>query len=581
MTRRATYLVVPLYAVAAVALTWPLAIEAGRALPTLSGRIDPLLQAFLVGWDLKALATDPLHLFAVPIFHPEPRALTFMDTMIGEAVVASPVAAASGNLALAYNFAVLASFVLSAWAVYRLARLLGAGRGGAWLGGFLFAFAPYRMSNLSNLNLLHTEFLALALFFGFRFRRRRRGRDLWGLAAVFVAQCYFGWYYAAFLVVMLAIFALYQVLAGDLSWRTLPRGSALGAAVAAFLLVLPIAWPYFEQHRAMPEFHRTLEQSILYSADVLDYARTNPGNRLAALTHWPTGGLGLWPGFVTLALAALALRACRREAPSTGVVPAWRRAGAWLRERARRWGEVGCLVVVGASAYVLSLGPVLQVAGHRLPVPLPYQLLFLAVPGFQSQRAPSRFGVLVLLALVALAALGYEVCRRAAARRRWRGSVLVGGLVLLAGLELASVPVGSVAFPDLAAPPPVYVWLAGQSGELAVLELPAPASEYREDVVHATRELYGLAHGKRLLDGVSGFAPPAVERLRAALQGFPDAPALRAAAGRGARLIVVHYGELDPERRLSWRERVSRSPALVERARFGDDVVYELLPARI
>ena len=48
---RASLLVVPAYLAAAVVVTWPLATVFGTALPAVFNTIDPLLQAFVLGWD--------------------------------------------------------------------------------------------------------------------------------------------------------------------------------------------------------------------------------------------------------------------------------------------------------------------------------------------------------------------------------------------------------------------------------------------------------------------------------------------------------------------------------------------------
>src|SRR5438034_533432 len=155
--RAISSLCVPAYLAAAVLLTWPLARELGLAIPTVVPLPDALMQAFILHWDLRALFTRPLGVFDAPIFHPEPNTLTYMDSLLGEAIVAAPVAALTRNPAVVYNSVVLLSYVASGWATYRLVRLLGVSRSGSFLSGLLFAFSPYRWFNMANLNLLQAE----------------------------------------------------------------------------------------------------------------------------------------------------------------------------------------------------------------------------------------------------------------------------------------------------------------------------------------------------------------------------------------------------------------------------------------
>src|SRR5438552_2417295 len=78
--------VVPGYLVATLAVTWPLARAFRTALPAVFNSIDPLLQTFILGWDRHAFATGLLRVFDAPIFFPERRTLTYMDSLLGEAL---------------------------------------------------------------------------------------------------------------------------------------------------------------------------------------------------------------------------------------------------------------------------------------------------------------------------------------------------------------------------------------------------------------------------------------------------------------------------------------------------------------
>src|SRR5215510_4270191 len=117
-----------LVSVASIAFTWPAAKHFTQTVPTTPGSFDPPLQAFLLGWDWQALAGDFRSPFDAPIFYPERRTLTYMDHLIGEMVLASPLMTLS--VAGGYNFLMLMASILSAWAVYRLCRSLQVSRCG-------------------------------------------------------------------------------------------------------------------------------------------------------------------------------------------------------------------------------------------------------------------------------------------------------------------------------------------------------------------------------------------------------------------------------------------------------------------
>jgi hypothetical protein len=222
---------------------------------------------------------------------------------------------------------------------------------------------------------------------------------------------------------------------------------------------------------------------------------------------------------------------------------------------------------------------VLHVAGKQLPIPLPYAALYFVFPGFNSLRGPARLGVLVLLAVVVLAGLGYDrLRRRAIARAAWAPRVMFVSL-LAVGIATSLTVIHLMPFPQRDTMPPVYEWLARQPRPLAILELPVPPTESDEDSLDTLRQFYILYHGHPRLDGVSGFVPPAVRRLRAALQSFPSPETLDQLAERGARYLVVHLDELDPAERSQWL-RSPPAPGLIPRARFGQDLIVELGPTQ-
>ncbi len=550
MNRAKTLCVVPGYLALALLYTWPLAARFGRAIPAGSWSVDALLQAFVLGWDLKSFGRLQ-RVFDAPIFHPARRALTSMDHLLGEAFLAWPVRALGGGLAEAYNTLVWFSFVFTGWAGYRLARTLGASRAAAFLGGFLLAFGPYRIANLGNLNQLHTGLLTLAIFWGVRFLARGSARDLACAVAMLGVQAWFGWYGVFHLTVALALLV---GLAG--AWGGTMPGTrrwvvALGTGLGAVLVAFPVAWPYLEQARAHPEFRRTLGQAALYSADVRDYFMTGTWSRLEHA--WPLGASdrAFGVGIVTLLLALVGLRSMPRGR-----------------------GPHRFLVALGVAGFVLSLGPVLQVAGHRLPVPLPYAALHEWVPGFASMRAPGRFAVLVLVVAAMLAARGYDAWRRRAPSGP--KAVALASLVACAAFELLPKPIALVELPRADSMPPVYRWLAREEGDFAIVELPLPASEAQESERDALRQIRILDHGKASLDGVSGFSPPDQERFRRIMAAFPDSSSVLAARERGARYLIVHRSELPAGIEERFDPSIAAPPGLSDVARFGSDVVYAL-----
>lgn len=601
----ATWLVVPAYLVLTLLLTWPLAREFGRAIPAVFGALDPLLQSFLLGWDWQTLLADPGQLFHLPIFYPHPRALTFMDHLVGEAIVAWPIALLTGRTAPAYNSLVVLSFVLSGWFTYRLARGMGLSRAASFLGGLAFAFGPYRYANLGNLNQMQTQFLPLGIHLALRCHRRQRLTDLSGMFLVLVVQSWFGWYYFFHLALAAALVFLHESARGRCGWRAGQINRAFLMGVAAIALILPGYLPYWQQQQAMPAFRRTIGMTALWSADLTDYFKLNVESAWSHLWRGGSGAQGFWPGFLAVPLALLGCLALLRGTgasvhsstvvtgdplvagrDSTGANSSWFsvRIARWLhgqaRSLARRTGEAGALLLVGVAGWILSLGPILQVAGHRTIVPLPFAAGFFLVPGLSSMRAPSRFAVLVLLSASVLAAIGYDRLRRA----RWFTSRVGAVLLFLSALGIGIIGAWPVDLPMTIAPhrtdmPPVYAWLADQADRDPLVEIPMPQWVTDEDPTHARRQAWLLEHRHPRLDGVSGFVPPDYESLRLVMQGFPRPGTVAALERYGARWVIVHYGDYDSTGAAALEQAVAESNQLTPAARFGGDAIYRLVRA--
>jgi hypothetical protein len=233
---------------------------------------------------------------------------------------------------------------------------------------------------------------------------------------------------------------------------------------------------------------------------------------------------------------------------------------------------MGYFPALGVSGLVLSLGPFLHVAGHRLWIPLPYALCYSVIPGFSSMRTPGRFAVLVALATAVLAGFGFDALR---CRYPRLGSAFLVGTLLGAGALAWCPTLPFVPYPDRASMPPVYGWLAAQPDSRPVLELPVPAREW-EDLIHVRRQAYVLYHGKPRLDGASGFTSNRYMAFRLDMQAFPALEAIQSAYDMGARRLIVHYGDYAPTLREGMRQRVEEAKDLREVAAFGSDVVYEI-----
>ncbi len=564
------------YLLITLGVTWPLAPSLQRSVAWDLG--DSLYVMWAVDWgctQLSAILGGDVSrlagLFDAGVFHPAPLALAHSDHMLGQAVLALPACAVSGNPILVYNLLFLSTFVLCGLGMFLFVRALTGRPGAAFVAGLLFALAPYRLSHLSHLNLLSMQWLPFALFGIRRYLDTGRRLMLAGAALALAWQGYSSGYYLLLFTPVAALYAGWEVHARG-RWRDGPLWRDLSvAAGCTALLLLPAVYPYWLLTKMLPEMRQPVDLLSL-SADVWAWA-TAPDHLWlwgGVLRAYPRPEGALFPGAVVLLLAAASLVAWVRGAwsqrtdtagtrgrlalglvaaggllctaacavvvvrrvdlalgpftlrvvdvmrPFALAVAAWLAALALhpgLRSAARRLltGPEAWAVGLVIAAWWCALGPSPMAGGRPVGLVAPYIWLADWVPGFEGMRAPGRFAAVVVLGLSVLAGLGLaRLPRVGLARAVW----VLAALAVLVDTRLTRFhldvqpPVAGLASPPGALAPPADA----PPVYAAVRELPAEAVLAELPLGQPDwdrRAMYHtMAHRRPLANGYSSFYPP-------------------------------------------------------------------------
>jgi hypothetical protein len=606
------------YAAVAVAMTWPLAKGIARDVAWDLG--DSVLNMWILAWDCEQLRgilqghySHLTHFFDANIFHPAPLTLAYSEHLVPQAIQVFPIYALTSNPILCYNLLFLSTFVLSGLGMFLFAREVTGSTAAAFVGGLLFAFAPYRIPQASHLQVLSSQWMPFAMYGFRRYFDGGRTRALIGATAAVVLQGLSSGYYLLYFTPFAVGYVVWEMwrngrLKDRRAWLAL-----IAAGATAAIVISPFVLPYLRVSREL-QLSRSLSETTRLSADVFSYATASTaqrfwGERIADV--FPKREGELFPGAIPLLLALVGIAAATRtatirDAPTTRTIIArllwivavlhalaatatilfrrltvdlWlfdlrlgdatqlllRAAAAYglavylspsLRARASAFMRSGGFFVLALIAAAwLSLGPAPQVLGRPLDLASPYRFLWTYTPGFEGLRVPARFAMIVALMLAVLGAYG------AAAMARMRHGVIVLGVVAALFLyEAGAAPfvVNGMSPVQGLATPPARLELPRRAPPVygAVGRLPAGAVIADLPLGAPDYDLramyYSIDRWRPIVNGYSGFFPPHYGRVKVGLSEVQRHPDLSMATMRelGVTHVIVHEAAyLDAEGR--------------------------------
>lgn len=511
---RSVFMAAACYSALTVAMLSEVVRHPATTVPMDAG--DPALVAAVLQWNATHLPLSG-DWWNFPAFAPAEGITAFTEHLLGLWPIASPIIWVTGNPLLAYNATFLLSFPLNATAMFVLAYALTRSLPGAFVAGVAFAFAPYRGSQLSHLQMLMSFGMPLALLGLHQYVATGTRRALAWFAA--------GWLWAvlsnSYLLVFFGVFVGCWVLWFCSTQDRVRRVPALLlAGILATLPIVPIAAKYLEVHSRY-RLTRPLSEIAYYSADITGLLHPVPAAVVSSKWLTPLQAEGaLFPG-LTIALLALAGIAWRRRQEFSSL---------WRVSNDR--SVVGFYASMVVLMWLFSLGP----AGH-----LPYSWL-LHVPGVTGIRAPARFWMLAVLSLSVLA--GFGITRLGRGRAAWMVAGVASAAIVFEGwVRVPAVPVHPFPFvqPDIV--------------DAMVLELPLDSPDANTAAV-----LRATTGGYRTFNGYSGYEAPHFVPMRAGLR-WRDPGIVTAIRQRGDLHVSVLSSNADGWR--AWLARTYGSGALL------------------
>ncbi len=495
---------------------------------------DPLFVLYVLKWGARQVQLGLPDFWNANFFYPTRDVLAFSDHLLGPAAFVALLQTVVPSAVAGYNALLLSSFVGSALAVCWVLRRSGLSWPASVLGGGMYAFSPYRFSQLSHLQMLLAQWIPLTLWFWDRLLARKTVKDA-VLFLLFYLLNLFGGCYLAYMIhfSLLAIFLSRFAAEGKslFSLRSLRLLApvVLVAAVAGAALFLPYVRAAHAQGLS-----RTDSELRAYSAKPASFISPTDVSLYfgPAASRFLREALGesadrffrpensLFAGFLPTGLffvgAAAALRR-RKEGP----------ADPWVRG----------IALSGLICFALSFYWV-------------YAAFARVVPGLSGMRVPARLYVLISLTVVFFAARGVDLLLRRRPGPRARVA-LAAGLAVILLAELAPRRLLWARLPPENELPQAYAWIRDEPSVKALVELPL-FLDYRE-----TRYLYNsTVHWKPIANGYSGYTAPSYNDLANRIRFLPNVRGFDLLRELGISHIVVHVRSPSRERALrSWEDK--------------------------
>ena len=607
-----------------IVMTYPLAIKMNTYV-TDPG--DPLLNTWIISWDIRQLLAGNLYrFFDTNIYYPAEKTLAYSEHLFTQALIGLPIMLATRNPVFTYNFVLLFSFITSGFGMYLFAHQLTKNNWGSIAAGIIYAFSPFMFFHLGHMQIISAGGIPLTFLFLTRFVQDRSYKNLTLFTAFYIFQVLANGYYALYLTLFAGVYLLYFLIRHkkDLDLRVIGR---LGIFV---LVTVTCTGPFFYQYIAVRKqmgFRRNIE----FGAKLSSYLSTTP-------TNIPYGKLTrqiqeperiLFPGIVATGFALFGILSNARKS--------WKRRNSEKKSEITigipiqkllngiiclYFGLIAFIHFTGGFDFTVRLratsltNPIITLLiliGIRLLIsnrfriraiksslPMneyilifsafllcsvlfsfgksgPYVFLYKYIPGFDGLRVASRFHIMTMLSLSVLASFGIKYTIKHV--RVFRSSAyLITFIPALILFEYAAFPHPLTKVPVNDKIPAEYKWLASENRDPVILELPLHDSKAGLPyAIEAFRVYYSIYHGRKIVNGYSGYHPPLLLELNRRIKHQPFLQTINDFRALGVEYLVLHSDQFPQGQFENFMNQMAIHKDKVQlKKKFGNAYIYRI-----
>lgn len=510
-----------------------------------SSKIIDDYDGLLITWSLNRVIKDfpetllrrglswPKEFFTGNTFYPYPYSHAYSDAFITDGLIALPFVKLFSEPVLAFNINLIVGQILFLFFTYLFLFKISDNFILSFLLSLIWGFSPIRFQYLGHLQTYSLYWVPLAGYFLLNFFSSKKRIYLYLFLFIFLLQTLNSFLPGYFIIFVFLILLLTK----EGAVKTLKENSLsffVGLSVVLLVLfpVIKIYWSISETFK----YERPIKDAIHFSLSPEEL-----------LTKYPS--LVLLTLFAASCFIYFFLKKLRKNS-----LP---------------------FLFISLSGLVMSFGPFLHWFKKTLLIPLPYFVFYYLIPGFKGFRTPSRWIFLFGFGAIAFVSAMMSVFLKKRSKKFRAAFYLILAFLVIISTKF---PGNYSSVPVVKDYPTVYSWLKTQPGEV-IIELPIYYwGDFRFGKRETYRMLYSLSHGKKMVNGYSGFSPPEWEKLVINLrQNFPSEETLTKIKLIGVNYLVIHEQEFKDFWPENFQEKIAflkKTKDLREIYRKDSEVVY-------
>lgn len=486
---------ISLFFLFSIYITYPLIFNLGnRAV----GQGDELVISWIMNWVIHAIVQGNIYtFFDANLYYPYLHSLAYSDLFITSSLLAIIPLWIVQEPIVVVNFTLITSLTLVGFSLYLLSYYLTKDFLASLFAGILVIFSPAVLDKATHLQILSIYWVPLAILFFLKFLNLQRTKYLLVSLIFFLCQVYNSFLPGYFILFSYLIILIYYWLWNKEKAKALFIKKNILALLITFILVIPIAVPYFQVAREF-NYVRDIRDAIHFALQPEDlfypsaYTRLQqylldlPFNQISQNNEFKPG----YVGFIFTVLIVLSIFYTFKY---------------YIKER-----NVSIFLTIALTGLIISLGPVLHLGRQTIhdpfPIPLPYALFYYLLPGFQGFRNSARWEMLFILAIVIVVAMAIHSLLK---KYSLKTQTVIYLLLIIVCIAEFNFPMKFEKIPAKSEFPKVDYWLTTTPKDIQIVHLPI----YNWNMWPYTqnelwREYYSTLHFRKMVNGYSGFSPP-------------------------------------------------------------------------